>query len=915
MFGSSFMKVFQRWSRGNGALAVTVWWLAASVASAAPQRATHRQALHWSAKAPGTDEEKQEWERVAQTRPPDKTGLVRNFLKKYPKSKMAPLAHYLLAIEAFQRPDYTTFVREGEAALGAFPEAVKMNPEQLPRWLDLLAQMAFYDSESGRYDPASSHAQTLLSLLLTARKPEPLSTLQWSQYRTQLVSTANYALGRAYLGKHVQNGGSALQDPLLNLSIHHLEKAAETNPLDAYAYFRLGSAYQATESWEKAIQSLARAALSGGPASGPALNRLKSILPSLSGLTSSLPDLLEQQRTYLKERLLLQPRSIFALRDGRPNPVLWWDGVPDTVREESLKPGPVSNIRLSDYAGPETCEPCHSDKYEGWSHHSHRWMNAIASAETVKGDFSGQAEIKYRGGRATFFRFQGRYRMRLVRGRQRRVYQVERTVGSRFFQYFVGRQIEGPEEAGHPIWKVDHLLPFGYWLEEKEWVPTVHIDLELPDKERADPFAGPSNVPYDKNCSPCHTTRPIGDWLLLTDGRLRSGAFSPRPFSFFMSAYLAETHPQLVDPAVPFSLVPTAQVKRLLPERMDPLPAQGNVVTLGVSCEACHNGARQHVAKSTMRATTQPPLFFPSSPDLFIVGKDPDEVWGRNPKNLNWICSRCHSGGRPQFAAGIDTWNSTEYSDARSGHCYDPDRAADASLPLLTCVKCHDPHHTIGKKWSRTADQDDAKCLNCHSQYEPAAARLAHTHHTGGSSGARCMNCHMPRLNEGLQEVVRTHHIFSPTEPRMIEANQPNACNLCHLDKPIDWTVKFLRTWYGAGYSETKLTANYPDRSGPVGLGWLKSPHESTRLVAAFTLAKVKALWSLPDLIEVLDDPYLLNRQLTQKGLQDAFNVRLQEFGYRFYMPRRERRGPLKRVRAALLKKSLELRSAQPAGN
>jgi len=40
------------------------------------------------------------------------------------------------------------------------------------------------------------------------------------------------------------------------------------------------------------------------------------------------------------------------------------------------------------------------------------------------------------------------------------------------------------------------------------------------------------------------------------------------------------------------------------------------------------------------------------------------------------------------------------------------------------------------------------------------------------------MNCHMPKINEGINSLVRTHTIFSPTNPAMIEANRPNACNL-----------------------------------------------------------------------------------------------------------------------------------------
>src|SRR5438132_2996121 len=132
----------------------------------------------------------------------------------------------------------------------------------------------------------------------------------------------------------------------------------------------------------------------------------------------------------------------------------------------------------------------------------------------------------------------------------------------------------------------------------------------------------------------------------------------------------------------------------------------------------------------------------------------------------------------------------------------------------LRCVDCHNPHRAIGRRWSLASDQDDALCLKCHDRLEPAAQRLAHTHHIAGSPGARCMNCHMPRINEGLQDVVRTHMIYSPTRADMIEANHSNACNLCHLQQPIDWTLRYLKEWYGTKCDEAKIAANYPHRAG-----------------------------------------------------------------------------------------------------
>ena len=163
------------------------------------------------------------------------------------------------------------------------------------------------------------------------------------------------------------------------------------------------------------------------------------------------------------------------------------------------------------------------------------------------------------------------------------------------------------------------------------------------------------------------------------------------------------------------------------------------------------------------------------------------------------------------------------------------------------------------------------------------------------------MNCHMPRINEGLQEVVRTHTIFSPTNPAMIEANQMNACNQCHVDKSIDWTLTYLRDWYRKTFRETRINASYSDRKQSAAIGWLKSGNEAVRLVAADSLARAEARWALPDLLQALDDPFILNRQFARIGLERMLNVKLSDFGYQFYQTRTERVGPLLKLREKLI--------------
>jgi len=316
--------------------------------------------------------------------------------------------------------------------------------------------------------------------------------------------------------------------------------------------------------------------------------------------------------------------------------------------------------------------------------------------------------------------------------------------------------------------------------------------------------------------------------------------------------------------------------------------ARHHAVTFGVSCEACHLGSREH-AESGGKVM---PSFFPSSPHLSVESQQPPAP-GRTLDNVNWACGRCHVGGRPEFAAGMSTWNSVEYSDAMRGGCYS----------RLKCIDCHSPHQALGARWTPKPEKDDAVCLKCHEQFQPAPKRLAHTHHPAGSEGARCLNCHMPRINEGLQDVVRTHMIYSPTRRDMIEANHPNACNLCHTDKPIDWTLGHLNEWYGKVYDEKKLVAGYRDRTKSVGLGWLESDNPAVRLVAVEAMTRNKDVKMLPRLLDALDDSYLLNRQFAYKGLQEMLNLRPGDFaGYRFYMTSEERRRPLADLREKVLR-------------
>ncbi len=830
--------------------------------------------------------ERRAWEAVVESQN-DKPGRARAFLAEHPGSIMAAEAHYLLALDALEHQAVDRFDNHARGALKEFPRLVRRQPGQCIRWLSLLAQLGFVESETGRLESARTSARELLRLVDDTQPGQGWTRPAWEAMIRQLRASAHYILGRSQLGA---------EDGLAE-AILHLERAVHFNPLDDYAYYRLGQALNAAGREAEAGRNLARAALLEGVAGSAASQLLGRTLSPDEKRT-----LLEEQATWLDGQLKLRPSALFALADGVPHPAYWVHAVPREVRHSSFAGSDFSNIRRLDYSGPESCQACHPLKYQDWATHSHRWMNASAGPQTVKGDFDDK-QVRYLGGKADFVRQGENYRMRLARGRLKRTYAVTRTIGSRFFQYYVGRQIEGPETAAGPPEPVEEVLPFGYWLGRRQWVPVVHIDEEMPDGQRRDPFsASLSPVAYDRNCSACHTTRPIGDWMLTTDGRLRLGAFAPHDLNFLFTPYLAEAHPEIYDSTPASRRWAPRRFQDLLVEKVDSLPAPEHAVNLGVSCEACHNGARLHIEQSTPRETKNKPRFFPSSPWVWIETSLPREgVFGRTPDNLNWICGRCHSGGRPRYAGGMDTWNSTEASDAFRSDCYDGEKAEAAGLAVLTCVQCHDPHKSIGKKWDKSPADDDQRCLSCHRDLEGPQARSSHTHHSLDSAGSRCMNCHMPRINEGLEEMVRTHRIFSPSEPRMLESNQPNACNLCHLDQSVAWTRRHLDRWYGTSFLAGRNLEEDVDEAGPAALEWLRGSHPPTRLAASDALTRSRSKWALPALIEMLDDPYLINRQFTQKGIEEMLGVDLEDYGYRFYQMPAERRRPLERIRKGLI--------------
>ncbi|MFZ0813085.1 MAG: hypothetical protein WAM83_20955, partial [Bradyrhizobium sp.] len=71
-----------------------------------------------------------------------------------------------------------------------------------------------------------------------------------------------------------------------------------------------------------------------------------------------------------------------------------------------------------------------------------------------------------------------------------------------------------------------------------------------------------------------------------------------------------------------------------------------------------------------------------------------------------------------------------------------------------------------------------------------------HTHHKAGSPGNECIACHMPKIEETISDQkVRSHtfHFVTPGETEALKI--PNACNVCHTDKSVEWAETALESW------------------------------------------------------------------------------------------------------------------------
>jgi hypothetical protein len=460
-----------------------------------------------------------------------------------------------------------------------------------------------------------------------------------------------------------------------------------------------------------------------------------------------------------------------------------------------------STIQRQDYVGPEVCGGCHAEEYAAWRQSLHRVMNARADEP---GTVIGDfaTSLAYADGRVTFARESGAFVMTVAKQGHTIKYRVTRTIGRRGLQEYVGIADGRTEEVR---------LPFAWWPRAGGWFPQPYFDPWLGGEVGFDAYAEVTE-PWAERCPWCHSTYPFAQRI--------ARASAPR--------HLGHGLEQLFE-------APAGSSRLAVAEQ----------VTIGISCESCHLGGRAHADGAAIRFVPEGAPRRPGSPVLPATFADQR----RDADVVDAVCAQCHSGPSPRLADGTALRNSSEALDLAASPCRG-----------IRCTDCHDPHRADARG---DEARSVAACTRCHDRL--AATDAARMHAGPGHGGATCLDCHMPRLVMGIDRFVRTHRISSPGDARLIGEETPNACNLCHLDRTLRWTVDALRDGWDVRIAPRGRLEE------PAGERWLASASPALRILATSALARSPlAAGSLRELVRGLADPLAYVRAWTKLALEDA---------------------------------------------
>ncbi|MBN8246369.1 MAG: hypothetical protein J0L84_02875 [Verrucomicrobia bacterium] len=518
------------------------------------------------------------------------------------------------------------------------------------------------------------------------------------------------------------------------------------------------------------------------------------------------------------------------------------------------------------YVGSEVCRSCHSEQFQSWHRSYHRTMTQYATPETVRADF--HDVVLTNAGTRFHLGVEGeelRVHMERIAGAEATDEvpaaldtRVSLVTGSHHMQVFWVPGGSGNTQVG---------FPFTWLIPEARWVPRNTTFLRPPGAPHATEV-------WNVMCSRCHATaiEPRVDSV----NRVMDSRAAELGISCEACHGPGQRHVTAREAAGASASRPAAEILRSEirhPEGLDPVRASE-------TCGFCHSmkwidrseSWRTHGFRfrpgDSLEATT--PLIQPARAER-VSGLQ--EYLAKNPGLLNdyfWSDGMVRVSGR-------------EYNGLEQSPCFQGGR--------FSCLSCHSIHDSDPNDLLSATGRSSQACTQCHEAYRDAEALGKHTHHLPGSSGGDCYNCHMPHTTYGVLSAIRSHQVSSPRVADALATGRPNACNLCHLDRTLEWTAQHLTGWFGhpaPALSETQKTVADSVRlalSGDAGQRVLMAWHlgwEPARQASGTS-------WIPPFLGLLLDDPYAAVRCVADRSLR-ATAPALRPSGYDYVVDPAERR-------------------------